>query len=406
MTHSTVRSTNQHSPQWQGGAFYLTFFGAMGIYLPFLNVYFRQLGLSGWQIGLLSALAPAATLLASAPLSLLADRRSWHVRMLAAGTGGLVLSLVVLTFPTAFWGLFAAMLFYAVCFSPLTPLADSLAAGMASRRNLNFGDMRLWGSLGFAGLSIAAGALWQHSGYRPMFVAGGALYVVAIWYALHLEDHVIPALREYVSFRVIGNDAFVLTILVTTFLAMAAYGMDSTFSGIYMTHLGGAGLYVGLLFGLSAMFELPAMRYTGHIIRRLGGARTLMLAYGLYTITYTGFALARSPNVLLLLCSFRGLAFGLFYAGTVRLINDRTPPNWAATIQGIMNAAGFGLARLLSGPIGGRIFDASGPAAVYVAAAAAAAAGLVVMAGAWILRIDQLPGTIPVAEDTRSRRRA
>jgi MFS transporter, PPP family, 3-phenylpropionic acid transporter len=364
----TIQTTHQdaRAVQRQGGAFYFTFYAALGVYLPFLNVYFKGLGLSGWEIGILASLAPAVTLLTSAPLTILADRRHWRVRMLAIGTAALVCSLIAFTFPIGFWGLFAAMIFYAICFSPLTPLADTLAAGMTARRGLNFGDLRLWGSLGFAALSILAGGIWQRTGYRPMFLAGGAIYLLSIWFGARLENHRQPVLRKRPSLRMVTTDTFVPVVMVTTFLAMAAYGMDSTFSGIYITHLGGTGLFVGLLFGLSALFELPAMRYTGHLLRRLGGPRTLLVAYVLYAITYGGFALARSPDVVLALCTLRGLAFGLFYAATVRLINERTPPEWAATMQGVMNGISFGLARLVSGPISGRVFDVFGPAAVYV----------------------------------------
>ncbi|MBI5061913.1 MAG: MFS transporter, partial [Desulfatitalea sp.] len=34
---------------------YFLYFGVMGIYLPFFNLYCYKLGFSGWQIGALSA---------------------------------------------------------------------------------------------------------------------------------------------------------------------------------------------------------------------------------------------------------------------------------------------------------------------------------------------------------------
>lgn len=363
----------------RGGTFYLIFFAAVGVYLPFLNVYFRRLGMSGEQIGLLSAVLPAVILLTATPVTILADRRSWHHRLLAAGTVGTIGGLIALAVPTAFWGVLAAMLLFAVSFSALPALSDTLVAGMAARRDLNFGDMRLWGSIGFATLSIASGAVWARTGYRPMFLTAAALYLLSLWFIRRLERRPPVHIRERVSPRVIAGDPFLVVIMVSTFLVMAAYGMDATFSGIYMTSLGGTGLFVGLLFGLSAMFELPSMRYTGHIIHRLGGPGTLMLAYGLYAVTYGGFALARTPGVLLALCVTRGLAFGLFYAGTVRIINERTPPQWAATIQGVMNGVAFGLSRLISAPLGGWIFDFYGAAAIYVVCFGASIAAVLVM---------------------------
>lgn len=373
----------------RGGTFYLVFFAALGVYLPFLNVYFHRLGMSGEQIGLLSAVLPAVILLTATPVTVLADRRSWHHRLLVAGTVGTIGGLIALAVPTAFWGVLFAMLLFAVSFSALPALSDTLVAGMAARRGLNFGDMRLWGSIGFAALSIASGAVWGRTGYRPMFLTAAALYLLSLWFIRRLERRPVVRGRERVSPRVIAGDPFLLVIMVSTFLVMAAYGMDATFSGIYMTSLGGTGLFVGLLFGLSAVFELPSMRYTGHIIHRLGGPGTLTLAYGLYAVTYGGFALARSPGVLLALCVTRGLAFGLFYAGTVRIINERTPPQWAATVQGVMNGVAFGLARLISAPFGGWIFDAYGAAAIYLVCFGASIAAVLVMGGGGLTGVGE-----------------
>jgi hypothetical protein len=48
--------------------------------MPFINIRFARLGLSGGQIGLLSALLPLMTLSAAPALAALADRRGWRWR--------------------------------------------------------------------------------------------------------------------------------------------------------------------------------------------------------------------------------------------------------------------------------------------------------------------------------------
>jgi MFS transporter, PPP family, 3-phenylpropionic acid transporter len=395
------------SVHMRAGRFYLIFYAALGAYLPFLNVYFRDSGLSGFEIGLLSAVTPAITLLAATPLSMLADRRMWRIRMLVASTIGVVIALLAFAVAGGFWGFFAAMVLYALAFGPLTPLSDSLTVGMARRHGINFGDLRMWGSLGFAAVSVIAGGIWGRTGYLPMFLVGGALYLIAAGLATRLDEYREVVARGRVDLRFITHDPFILVVLLTTFLTMAAYGMDSTFSGIYMTSLGGSGLFVGLLFGISAVFELPAMLGTGALITRFGGPRTLLLAYLLYTATYAGFIVAHHPVVLLVVCVLRGLSFGLYLAATVRLLNERTPPQWAATMQGVVNGIAFGLARLISSPIGGRAFDAFGPVSVYVLCCGCSAAAALIMAVATprFTRIVDSPSTA-AQEGQKWKRRA
>jgi MFS family permease len=68
---------------------------------------------------------------------------------------------------------------------------------------------------------------------------------------------------------------------------------------------------------------------------------------------------------------------------TVRLIQERTPPEWSATMQAVMNASAFGLAQLVGGPLAGVVAGAFGLRAVFAGSAAfAALAALVIVLSA------------------------
>ena len=89
---------------------YLLIMGAIGVYLPFINVYFEQdLGLTGRQIGLLAAVAPAMTLAIAPVWGAVADARGSRLQVLRwiiAGTAG---GAVLLGLPTSFWPLLLAI---------------------------------------------------------------------------------------------------------------------------------------------------------------------------------------------------------------------------------------------------------------------------------------------------------
>jgi predicted MFS family arabinose efflux permease len=67
---------------------------------------------------------------------------------------------------------------------------------------------------------------------------------------------------------------------------------------------------------------------------------------------------------------------------TVRLVDERTPPEWASTIQAALNAGAGGLAPLAASLLGGAIYDALGPAAVFVACAGALFLAMLIMIAA------------------------
>jgi MFS family permease len=370
------------SPTRRGSIYYLLFWAAIGIYMPFTNVYFVNLGLSGREIGLLAALPPLFTLTVAPALAGQADRRGWRVRILSLALAGLGVALILLSFPRSFLGLAPLMALQALVRSPIGPVADSLVARMAVRHRLNFGGMRLWGSLGFALVAIASGALWQRVGYTFMFALAGLAFLPIALCAQLLEEGPVIERSARRPLREVGRDRGLLVLLAAACVVGAALGMDGAFQGVYVSHLGGGGLIVGLLFGVSAFSEFPSMRYAGDIARRLGGPRTLLLAYGLLGLGYAGFALAGNPLILVPLAIVKGFGFGLYFVSTVRLVDERTPPEWASTIQAALNAGAGGLAPLAASLLGGAIYDALGPAAVFVACAGALALAMLIMTGA------------------------
>jgi PPP family 3-phenylpropionic acid transporter len=387
------------SPLVRGSRFYFTFFGALAVWLPFLTVYFHRLGLDGPQIGLLAAMQPAAGFLLAAPVASLADRRGWHLPMLAVCSVGLALSMLLVMTARSFLVLLPCMALFSAFYSPIIPLADSTAAAMASRYRVGYGSMRLWGSLSYALMAPICGSLWVHIGYRAMFPIAAVIYFLLAWLARGLEEvEREPRGDRRLPWREVAGNRFLVVLLVSTFVAGGALGVDMTFTSIYMTHLGGGAALVGLMFGLSAMFELPAMRLSTPLVRSLGGPATLVIAYGCFATAYLGYAVSPNPWVMVGFSVFRGLAFGLFYAATVHLVHELAPKAWGSTLQGVMNGLAFGLAQLISRPAGGAIYDGLGPSSTFVAAGAAVllAAALMGSAGFALGRRQALP--LPAAE--------
>jgi MFS transporter, PPP family, 3-phenylpropionic acid transporter len=370
-------------PLHRGSLYYLVFWGGVGIYMPFVNVYFVQLGLTGRQIGLLATLFPLMTLLFALPLSALADRRRWRIRMLKVALLAFALTLLLMGRPNNFATLVPLMLLLALFFSPIISISDSLIAGMAARHRLNYGAMRMWGSFAFASMALVGGTLWQRLGFSPMFIVGSLLFIPVIFVADLLEEEPPAAGQARRPLRELGRDPGLLVLLLAGFLVGIAMGMAIVFEGVYMAYLGGGQFLVGMLFAAVAFSELPTMQYSGLIARYLRGPKTLLLSYALMSTAYAGYSLAGTPAVLLALGAVKGLGFGLFYVSTVRLVNARAPREWSSTVQSLLTAGMFGLAPLLAGPLAGTIYDTIRPQAVFVAGSIAVAlAALVVMTAA------------------------
>lgn len=359
--------------------FYFVFFAAQAAYGPFLAVYYTKTGLSGSEIGLLAAVGPLVSLLVGPTISAIADRRSQRVGLLVISLIATALLLLVLPIPRSFFWFLPVVALMSVAASPVISIADGLVARMAARRGTAYGRMRLWGSLSWAIVAAGVGVLWDEIGYFLMFPLATILLLSSIPFARRLEEDKSAAGQPKLPMRVVISDIRLRVVLAATFFLGLAFSVTSTFTGIYMSDVGG-GWLVGLFSGVVALSELPIMHWSEGIMRRLGGPFTLILSYLLLGSSYLGMAFIGTPILLLSVAVLQGFGFGLFLPVTVRLVSDWGPPEWSATSQGLMNAGLWGLAPLIAGPIGGVIYDSYGPAAVFLTCVGAALlAGLVVL---------------------------
>jgi MFS transporter, PPP family, 3-phenylpropionic acid transporter len=369
------------TPLWLGSLFYLFYWSFAAVYDPFLNVYLaNEKGLTGLQIGILAVCMPLAALLLAPFISALADRRGWRLRTMQILLVGWIAALLLLRLPTTFVGFLPVMVLLAIFRSPTAPIGDSLIAQMASTHRLSYGHMRLWGSLGFALTSILAGMAWRQYGYSLMFVAAALTAVPCLLLITRLEEKPLHTRQPSGSAWALLRDSGLLTLFTVTFLVAVPLLSTFTFGGIYMGQLGGDGVMVGLMFGLSALAEVPIMRRSSAIMARLTAPGTLLLGVVVLAVSVYGHAFAPNPTILLLAATLKGVGYGLFFVTLIYLIDARTPDGWKSTSQAMMNASFLGLAPLLTSAISGYIFDVWGGDTLFLISASFAVAAVALLA--------------------------
>ena len=354
------RARRPIGPATIGGAYYGFFWPMVAMYAPYFNVYLLELGFSGTQIGVLAAVFPLFALVVAPALSALADRRGWRLWLLQISLVGWAAVLLVYPFATAFATFLLLVIVESAMRSPSLPIADGVIARMAARHRLNYGDMRLWGSFGFAAVSILSGMAWQQVGYRTMFLAAALAVLPALFVARKLEEGELAVTNGRRSILFLAQDKGLVILYVSAFLLGMALFSTFIFGGVFISQLGGSETDIGLLFGLSALAEVPIMRRSGAIIRRLQGPQALLLAMFFLAIGLLGFALAWSPIVLIIAGAVKGVGYGLWFVVMVQLLNESAPEGWNSTEQYVIQAAFLGLAPLLTSALSGYIYDVWG----------------------------------------------
>ncbi len=134
--------------------FYLLYFLAVGVTLPFLPAYFTTLGISSSEIGVLLSIAPVFSLLMPPVWGQLADRSGHPGVILLVLCVGALLGYTVLLGASGFSTALVAMALYSVFGSSVTSIIDSMSLQHLTHHRGEYAHLRRWGSLGFVGEPI------------------------------------------------------------------------------------------------------------------------------------------------------------------------------------------------------------------------------------------------------------
>ena len=153
---------------WLVRGFFFLVTGGSGFLVPFLPLFYSREGLSGTQIGLLGTTAAVAKIIAAPLWGRWSDQTTQPRRLILITLVGSSLAMLALSQQTIFIWMAAIVAFDALVAAGGTALSDALALGITD--GANYGSIRLWGSLGWAGLVLVSGWLISQTG---LFVAFG-----------------------------------------------------------------------------------------------------------------------------------------------------------------------------------------------------------------------------------------
>src|SRR4051812_36027079 len=144
--------------------FYVVYFTAVGISIPFFAPYLRALGLSGLEMGAMMSVAPVLHLGEPLLWGWAADRTRRADALLTLACAGAAVFLAPLVRLRSVPSLLLIYGLHQLFAVAILGLADSLAVGRARRLGEEYGRTRVFGSLSFTAACIGTGVILQARG--------------------------------------------------------------------------------------------------------------------------------------------------------------------------------------------------------------------------------------------------
>lgn len=352
-------------------------FAAIGVYFTFLNVYYRDAGLSGTQIGLINMVTALIGVVGAIVWGNLADRTGKPRLLISAGALGVLIIAQFIPLVHTFEMFLLLACLSSIMASSLGTLVDSTTLVMLGERRDDYGRYRLGGSIGYILTTSMVGFVFDRVGLWLMFPAYGLVMLMFAGTALLLPS--IPVHREMRSGGEIGKlirqPAWIL-FTISVFLVWIAVNASIMFLGVTLQAMGANQGLIGIAIVIGAVVEIPFMAYSGKLLRRFGPVRLLFIAMILMVFRYFLLGWMPSPEWAIAINILNGPAFVFFWNSAVTYANRLAPPSLAGTVQGMFNST-TSLAGVVSALLTGWLFDLLGPNKLFYVMAFCCLAGLI-----------------------------
>ena len=339
--------------------FFAAFFAVVGIQLPFWPVWLAANGLGSTEIGLLLALSIAAKVVANPLFAHLADRRGERRRPMVILAVAALASFALFGWVEGFWAILLVSVIFFSVWPSIMPLGESLTMITVHREGLDYGRIRLWGSLSFIALAVLAGRVLVDQPPAVIYwmvLAAVAVAVVACALVPGARPERTATPRAPILL-ILRNPRFVLFLFAAA-LIQGSHAVYYAFGTLHWQAAGYSDDLIGALWALGVIAEIVLFAFGNHVVRRLGPERLLVLGGVAAAIRW---AITGATDVLpVLVCvqALHAFTFGASHLGAIHFVARTVAPSMSATAQSLYSAAvmglGLGLMLLISGELYGR----------------------------------------------------
>ena len=384
---------------WLIRLYYLLWLGGGGFFFPYVSLFYKQQGLTGTEMGLLSTVGWLVALVVAPFWGRWGDSLRNPRRLIQfALIGGAILNLW-LSQQTAFLWMAAIIAIDSVINSASDPLSTSQALAISQNEKSGFGSVRVWGSIGWVILTPLSGWLIDRAGLFTMF-GGFALFNLVSALVLHFivtnppakkaDAAPQPALRNVLQ-RLSRDRSMVGLALALPIFWLAGYGA-AQFETIYLSQLGASTSIIGVVNTVGAIVEIGAMFWADRLVRRYGSGRIMGISMLIYALGKFIVVLWPGIPAIFAMRTLSGVYYSMFVVASIAYAAEGSPDGQGSTVMALYFVTLQGLTQLVAGPLGGAAFDAFG---AYRLFALAVAGGLL----SWLtLRLTERPRLIEMPQ--------
>lgn len=344
------------------GATYFFYYALLGIFVPYISVFLDHRGFSSAQIGLLLAAVAIARVVGPHLWANLSDK---------TGKIGELLRLSCLLAFICFLFMFSVDSYWLILFvccamkmfwtAALPQLEVSAIVSTKSKNDRgNYGNLRLWGSIGFIVSGIVAGLSIDRLGAEVVTIACAialmCLYLSSLFVVApnHTRDKTVDNYNDIPRLFAPVFIAFLLAYL----LLQISFGAYNNFFALHMQSLGYKHIHTSLFLALGVAAEIIIFIYAKQMLSRFRVMYLILVSLLLTSLRWSLLAFM-SDSILAIIFSqtLHAFSFGLTHAAAVSFLHNYFSKAFQSRAQAIYLSVSFGIGGALGSVITGFMWN-------------------------------------------------
>lgn len=327
--------------------YFINFYFLWGIFLPFWGIWLTGQGVTTEQVGVLFSIGLVLRFASSLTVLPRVSTGSGTLNLIRILGFVSLLCFASLFFLNGYFWLAGLTLLINFMIGPMMPLGDIVGSRLVKQVNLDYGRVRLWGSVSFIAGSAAVGWLIVDFGLHAILAL--TVIITAILWVFSLanlnpqlvDNEEKESLNKQSLLTLLTKPEVLLFLLIVGFI-QGSHGAYYAFSTIYWDSVGISGTVIAWLWAIAVFAEVLLLRFNHYLFANWSIKQMLLLALIGGIIRWGGLAFTDNVYLLAILQTLHALTFALTHLAAIRYISRQNASKLVA-YQSLYSGVALGL---------------------------------------------------------------
>ncbi len=335
--------------------FFFFMYGTSFISMQYLNLYYKQIGFNSVDITKIIVISTLATIISSLYLGYKFDRTTKKHFIIYIILIGSFFAFSGIAFFESLYIIIIVNVIFSMFYCSLQPLITTITLENIKKNCINFGKVRLSGTLGYCVFSIIV-PLIAFEKALFIFMAVLILLMVGIFTIILKTDEInkeIKGKRDFHLKEILSN-GMIIKLMFIVCIVNITLGVYFNFFGIYYTEeLGFSKSSYGVLCSVATLAEIPFLLLSGKVFKKFNIKTILGVSIIFTAIRWVLCFLFQGQIALILIQLLHGTGFIVMMTSINVYITNNCDKKYVATFQSLFFIGTLVFSKVIGSVLGG-----------------------------------------------------